>query len=861
MFHPAKGAFAMAAVLLATLICCERGGAEVVALYDFTESSGSVIHDRSGHGKPLDLEIANPGNVHWSKRGLEIRRPTLICSGLPASKIADAVGKSNELTIEAWLTPSRGDQSGPARIVTLSKNASERNLTLGQDSTHFDVRLRTTRTSGNGIPSLGSSKGTVTTKLTHVVYTRDRSGRALIFVNGRQRGQGKVAGEMRGWDRTYPLAIGNELSNDRPWLGTLRRIAIHDRALKASEVEGQFKVGGDLNGFATVVGRDRPPGEKLFETKIAPLIAEHCLECHDTATRKGKLDLSRKSTAFAGESIVPGKSSSSAVWESVESDEMPKKRPSLSPEDKALLKRWIDGGAQWTVEVIDPSVYAGRDAGGQVFVQRLTVPEYIATVKAAVGVDISGEAERLLPRDKRADGFSNTAYNLNVDLEHVSAFAQLAGKIVERLDVAAFCARFGKSRLLIDKDNRALIEKMGLWLLRGPLEEHELITYRGIATTVASASAGFDTAMGCVIEAMLQSPRFLYRVERQASGEFAGPFELASRLSYILWGAPPDKILFAAAEQGRLGSDEEIAAQVERMVKDPRAVQRSLQFVSEWLNLSRLKNLSPRRERFPAWSPGLAEDMREETVRYFEEVAWQRPMGELLNTRLIHANSRLARHYGLNAVDGEFRRLELPADSPRGGLLTQGSVLTIGGDEASMVSRGLFVLRDLLRSGVKDPPPCVNVTPVPTRSGLSQRGIAEERIANASCGGCHIKFEPLAFGLERFDGIGAHHQRDEHGNALRDDGEILFPGTAKAVAYGNSRELMDLLAGSDRVAECLTWKVTQFALGRPIAPSEVADLDRIHSRARASGGTYADVIRAVAMSDLVRRQQGDRAAE
>jgi hypothetical protein len=115
--------------------------------------------------------------------------------------------------------------------------------------------------------------------------------------------------------------------------------------------------------------------------------------------------------------------------------------------------------------------------------------------------------------------------------------------------------------------------------------------------------------------------------------------------------------------------------------------------------------------------------------------------------------------------------------------------------------------------------------------------------------------------LERFDGIGAHHQRDEHGNALRDDGEILFPGTAKAVAYGNSRELMDLLAGSDRVAECLTWKVTQFALGRPIAPSEVADLDRIHSRARASGGTYADVIRAVAMSDLVRRQQGDRAAE
>src|SRR5690606_7302145 len=131
-------------------------------------------------------------------------------------------------------------------------------------------------------------------------------------------------------------------------------------------------------------------------------------------------------------------------------------------------------------------------------------------------------------------------------------------------------------------------------------------------------------------------------------------------------------------------------------------------------------------------------------------------------------------------------RYDLKSVPGRGGLLTHGSVLTVGGDDASMVTRGLFVLHDLLRGVVKDPPPCVDTTPVPSKPGRTQRAVAEARVANANCGGCHAKFEPLAYGLEKFDGIGAYYEQDRHGNTLREDGEILFPGSAEPIPYKSS---------------------------------------------------------------------------
>ena len=487
--------------------------------------------------------------------------------------------------------------------------------------------------------------------------------------------------------------------------------------------------------------------------------------------------------------------------------------------------------------------------------RRLTLSEYIATVKETVGVDISKEATELLPKDLRADGFNNTAYNLGVDFKHIEGYAQLAGIIVERLSIPDFAKRFAKRVKFTDKDMGNLIESMGTWLLRGPLEDHEIIAYRGISTTVASAGGSYDEAVALIIEAMLQSPRFIYQVENQRGDGQVWPvseYELASRLSYMIWGSSPDQALMAAAEQGRLYDLAEVEKEIERMVNDPRAVTRSLEFVSQWLNLDRLKNLRPNSTLFPFWDPVLAEDMKAETLAFFKEVVWteNRPLSDILNARLTFATARLAKHYKLSlplANDG-LQRVNLETDPARGGLLTHGSILTIGGDDASTVTRGLFVLHDLLRSGVNDPPPGVDTTPVPSEPGRTQRAIAEERVQSKSCGGCHQKFEPLAFGLSKFDGLGAFSETDHYGNRLQDDGEVLFPGHSEPTPFSSSRELMDLLAKSPQVQENLTWKVTQFALGRPLNSRDEPEIQKIHAQAMKEGGTYKALLKAIALS-------------
>ena len=831
-------------------------------LYDFSSGSGPLVKDRSGVGKPIDLRIKNLKAVRRSPGALEVRGQTLIQSDQSASGLATMMRRSGAITIEAWIRPANTKQEGPARILTCSSNSTNRNFTLGQEGAQFDVRLRTSKTSNNGLPSVSSPQRSLAARTTHVVYTRARSGRAKIFLNGKPVAEKTIAGELTNWDGSFRLALADEVSGGRPWLGTYHLVAIYARDLSAAEVLQNFRA-----GITTDAANDRPARTaRLFELQVAPLLAHHCLECHDSAIRKGRLDLSRKTSALAGgesgKAIVSGKLTASLLWKHVESDEMPRDRPPLAAREKQLLRQWIEGGADWTLERIDPAIYAHGGGSGNQWIRRLTVEEYIETVRSTVSVDIAREARQILPKDMRADGFTNTAYNLNVDLKHVESYARLAEIIVKRMDVVPFVRQFSKRQKFTDKDMEDVISRMGKWILRGPLEEHEIIAYRGISTTVAGGGGNFAEAMSGIIEAMLQSPRFIYRIENQRGdgGAWpAGPYELASRLSYIIWGGPPDRELLRAADDGDLSDPDRVAAQVKRMLKDPRAVTRSLQFAEQWLDLERLDNLKPAPARFPGWEPRLAEDMRAETLAFFKEVVWtqKRPLSDLLNAQFTFATPRLAGHYGLNPQGPGIKRYDLRDVPSRGGLLTQGSVLTVGGDEASMVSRGLFILHDLLRGVVKDPPPCVDTTPVPTRSGLTQRAIAETRLANKACGGCHAKFEPLAFGLEKFDGLGSYHEQDTHGNKLRDDGSILLPGEGKAVTYKSNSEMMKLLAGSDRIARTLTWKVTQFAMGRPLGAADARVLDEIHQSARQNGGTYASLVTAIVMSDLVQLVQTD----
>ena len=835
-----------------------RVEAGLQAIYDFRESGGDTIHDRSGLIPPFDLKIDKPDEVQLGGGVLRLKGKASVVSSESPKRLLDAVRRSGSLSIEAWVRPDGMDQKGPARIVTFSENQSERNFTLGQEGNRLEVRLRTTQTSRNGIPAVQSKDSSLGQSLVHVVYTRGRSGRARIYLNGQLSSQSSVAGAFSNWNDRFRLALGNEISGDRPWRGELRLVAIYSRELLPGEIAASYAAGPDgqvTNHLAKVNDKH----SEFFENKVAPILSQRCIECHDSASREGGLDLSRKKSAFSGgdsgNAIVAGKANESLLRRLVETDAMPHDRPPLTGEEKEVLEQWINDGAVWTIDYVDPSIYR-HVRESENWVQRLTVPEYIASVHSVFGIDISSQARELLPEDKRADGFRNTAYNLNVDLKHVESYARLAEIAVNQVDVGLFAKRFSKSKRLTDDHMRGLIAEMGKWVLRGPLDNDEVVLYRGISTTVASAGGDFREAVSMVLEAMLQSPRFIYRIEKQVGDGTLWPvdeYELASRMSYILWGAAPDQQLLAAADSGALLDPDKLVEQIDRMLADPRAQEQSKQFVIQWLSLNRLDDMSPDAGKFPQWSSEIAADMHRETVDYFLDIVWKqkRSLADLMNAQFTYVTPRLAEHYGMNPPPRGESRVDLREVPSRGGLLTHGSVLAIGGDDASMVTRGLFVLNDLLFGEVGDPPPGLDITPVATSPGRTHRAIATDRIESASCGGCHARFEPLAFGLEKFDGLGTFQEKDEHGNPLREDGEIFFPGESKPVVYETSAEMMDLLAKSDRVKECLTRKVVQFSLGRPLFASDAAAVRAIHEASQLSGGTYQSLLREIILSDLV----------
>ncbi len=215
----------------------------IVALYDFEALDEGVIADGSEVEQPLPLAIEEGSGADALGGELVVSQSSLIASQRPATELSGAIVQSGAATIEAWVKPARLDQAGPARIVTLSKDPGERNFTLGQEGDRYIVRFRTTRTSANGTPPLEGPKGSLTTDLAHVVYTRSADGTARLYIDGQQVAEREVPGDLSVWSDQYRLGLANELTRDRTWLGTIRLVAIYDRALSAEEVAENFAAG------------------------------------------------------------------------------------------------------------------------------------------------------------------------------------------------------------------------------------------------------------------------------------------------------------------------------------------------------------------------------------------------------------------------------------------------------------------------------------------------------------------------------------------------------------------------------------------------------------------------------------------
>ena len=237
-----------------TGVCRQVGGRinqGLVALYEFDETTGDTISDSSNFGAPLDLTIVNandntlPPDITWGDGALTLNSATRARSA-SATKISQACVTSDAFTVEAWIAPDNNNQGGPARIVSLSTDSSNRNFTLGQEEISYGLRTRTTHTSDNGEPSAISVAGDVRSdQLTHVVGVLDPRGARRIYVNGLLRNESRIDGDLSGWDLDYVLLLGNELNADRTWLGSFHLVAIYCRALEAHEVARNYTAGAN----------------------------------------------------------------------------------------------------------------------------------------------------------------------------------------------------------------------------------------------------------------------------------------------------------------------------------------------------------------------------------------------------------------------------------------------------------------------------------------------------------------------------------------------------------------------------------------------------------------------------------------
>ncbi len=335
---------------------------------------------------------------------------------------------------------------------------------------------------------------------------------------------------------------------------------------------------------------------------------------------------------------------------------------------------------------------------------------------------------------------------------------------------------------------------------------------------------GFEGGVRLALQAIMASPHFIFRMEQAPADVRPGEIyeiadsDLASRLSFFLWGAPPDEELIRVAQKGDLSKDRELEKQVRRMLADPRAEALASRFAAQWLRLQDLDNIRPDALSYPYYDQTLADAMHRETEMLFDHIRTEnRPITELLTADYTFVNERLARHYGMPGVLGtDFRMVEYPNDARRG-ILGHGSILTLTShaNRTSPVLRGKWVMEVLL--GSPPPPPPPNVPALEETEGaedgrfLSVRERMEVHRANPACSSCHNVIDPIGLSFENFDVTGAWRNRDE-GNPIDSQGD-LYDGTPLS---GVADIRAAILSRPEVFYRIFTENMMAYALGRRV---------------------------------------------
>jgi hypothetical protein len=369
---------------------------------------------------------------------------------------------------------------------------------------------------------------------------------------------------------------------------------------------------------------------------------------------------------------------------------------------------------------------------------------------------------------------------------------------------------------------RKILSTLARRAYRRPVTESDIHPLLGFYET-GRKQGDFELGIQTALQRILTDPEFLFRLERDPANVAAGSvfrltdLELASRLSFFLWSSIPDEQLLDLAAHNKLRAPGVLDQQVRRMLADRRSAALADNFAGQWLGLPKLRGVAPDRDEFPQFDETLRADFQKETQLFIEsQFRADRSPTELLSANYTFLNERLARHYGVPGVyGGGFRRVTFK-DGERGGLLGQGSILTITSyaNRTSPVLRGKWVLDTLLAMAPPPPPPDIPVLPETGANGrpVSVRQRMEEHRKNPACAGCHVRMDPIGFSLENFDAIGQWRTAGPDG--ARIDVSGVFPDGTKFQGVAGLRSL--LLSHREQFVGVVTQKLLAWALGRSI---------------------------------------------
>ncbi|MFN7916405.1 MAG: DUF1592 domain-containing protein [Vicinamibacterales bacterium] len=403
-----------------------------------------------------------------------------------------------------------------------------------------------------------------------------------------------------------------------------------------------------------------------------------------------------------------------------------------------------------------------------------------------------------------------------------------------------------------------ILSRLARQAYRRPVSKGDVDALMTFFADGRSSGGNFRAGIQFALERMLVDPDFLLRVHKDPAGLKAGAsypmtdLEIASRLSFFLWGSIPDEHLLGLAEKGQLTKGEVLESEVKRMLADPKATDTlALDFAAQWLNLRRVGDVVAHPDVYPSFDDTLLESFRTETEMFVAStVRENRSVLDLIRADYTYLNERLARHYGIPGVYGtRFRRITVPDTSQRGGVLAHGSLLatTSYPERTSPVLRGKWLLENIFGIAVPPPPPGVSPNLPDTTPGSRPPTIRERLAAHrkqAVCASCHSVIDPSGFALENFDAIGAYRLTDESGKPVDAVGNTV-DGTPVDGLPG-LRAL--LLNPKDKFPHTVTTKLMAYALGRPLESFDRPAVRKIVREAAASDYSWSSIVLGIVKS-------------